>query len=479
MTLVQRLVGMLRQVLFCGFLSDEELGRWSLAFNFLMLAAPMSVLGIPGSLGRYVEHYRSRNQLRSFLRYAALGITLPSLTLVLFVLFAPELFSKLLFNDGQYASLVRGVAVALGLLIVFNCLTELLMAMRLVRAATITHFVNSLSFTFIGLAFLWLTTWQVHGLIYVFIASTLLSGSVGLWLMSQAWRGVPKQETALQQSTMWRRVLPYAGWVWVGNLAANLFEMADQFLIKHWTGVSPLVADAMLGQYYTSRVVPNVMMSVAVLLGGSLLPYLVADWEAGRRDVVSRRVNSWLKLIAVGFTFGGAVALWISPPIFAWAFEGKFAIGISLLPWTIIQCVWLSMATIAQRCLACAERSHLTTAALCISLSINVIVNLMLLPVMGLWGAVLAAAAGSLADLLITFGFNRRFNMRTDLGVWVATVLPISLSLGPGIAVAITSTFVLTGFLAQGHFLSADERSHTQAYCQRLWRFRSSMATGP
>ena len=67
LTLIQRLIGFGRNVLFCGLLQDDELGRWSLAFNFLLLAAPLAVLGVPGSFGRYVEHFRQRGQFRGFL----------------------------------------------------------------------------------------------------------------------------------------------------------------------------------------------------------------------------------------------------------------------------------------------------------------------------------------------------------------------------------------------------------------------------
>ena len=40
LAVVQRLVGFVRSVLFCSVLQDDELGRWSLAVSFLLLAAP-------------------------------------------------------------------------------------------------------------------------------------------------------------------------------------------------------------------------------------------------------------------------------------------------------------------------------------------------------------------------------------------------------------------------------------------------------
>ena len=73
LTVVQRLVGFVRAVLFCRWLDAEQLGLWDMAFSFLLLAAPLSVLAIPGSFGRYLEHYRRRGQLRRFLRWTMLA----------------------------------------------------------------------------------------------------------------------------------------------------------------------------------------------------------------------------------------------------------------------------------------------------------------------------------------------------------------------------------------------------------------------
>ena len=44
-----------------------------MAFSFLMLAAPLAVLAIPGSFGRYLEHYRQPGPTPPFLRRTILA----------------------------------------------------------------------------------------------------------------------------------------------------------------------------------------------------------------------------------------------------------------------------------------------------------------------------------------------------------------------------------------------------------------------
>src|SRR5215467_13036019 len=70
---VQRIVGFARGVLVCRWLSPDELGHWDMAFGFLTLAAPLTVLGLPGSFGRYVEYFRQRGQLNALIKRTAIA----------------------------------------------------------------------------------------------------------------------------------------------------------------------------------------------------------------------------------------------------------------------------------------------------------------------------------------------------------------------------------------------------------------------
>ncbi len=60
LAVVQRAIGFLRSVLVCDWLEPDQLGEWDLANRFFVLVAPLVVLGLPGTFGRYLEHYRHR-----------------------------------------------------------------------------------------------------------------------------------------------------------------------------------------------------------------------------------------------------------------------------------------------------------------------------------------------------------------------------------------------------------------------------------
>ena len=79
LTIGQRLVGFGRGILFCRLMTDQQLGQWSMVWSYLMLLAPLAVLGLPGCFGKFTEYYRQRGQLKSFIgRIACLLYTSPS-----------------------------------------------------------------------------------------------------------------------------------------------------------------------------------------------------------------------------------------------------------------------------------------------------------------------------------------------------------------------------------------------------------------
>ena len=57
--MAQRVIGFVRAILFCRWLDPDQLGLWDMAWGFLMLAAPLAVLSLPGTFGA-VEHFRQR-----------------------------------------------------------------------------------------------------------------------------------------------------------------------------------------------------------------------------------------------------------------------------------------------------------------------------------------------------------------------------------------------------------------------------------
>ena len=232
-TVFQRGIGFLRGILICRWLDPAELGRWDLAFGFLMLAAPVAVLGLTGSYGRYLEHYRQRGQLRTFLRRTGVCVFFLTLLSAAGVASARSWFSRFIFASPEYEGVVVLIALSLLAVIGFNFVFEIFGGLRLFRRVAAMQFFHSAWFAVlsVGLVLAWQST--ATSLVIAFGAAYAICSICAIPWLRQTWRAMPAEETALGHPELWRKIVPFAASVWVTNWLANLFGIVDRWMLLH------------------------------------------------------------------------------------------------------------------------------------------------------------------------------------------------------------------------------------------------------
>ncbi len=356
LAVVQRLVGFVRAVLFCRWLDPGQLGIWDMAFSFLLLAAPLSVLAIPGTFGRYVEHYRQRGQLRAFLRWTVLACGGLVLTAFAGILLMRRWCSLLVFGSEDQSGLVAVAAGSLVAVIAYNFLIELFTALRNIRLVSVVQLVNSAAFAMLGVGLLlgWQTT--AESVLLSYGLSCLIAAAWAGCALRRAWQSAPSTAQPVPSAVLWTRVAPFAAWVLLGSVLTNLFGMVDRYMIVHFSRASSAEALDVVGNYHSSRVVPLLLVSIASMLAAMITPHLSHDWEAGQREQVRARLQLFFKLFGFALSAGAVAVLLAAPLLFEVAFCGKFPYGQAVLPWTLVYCTWFGLGLVLQNYLLCARR---------------------------------------------------------------------------------------------------------------------------
>jgi polysaccharide transporter, PST family len=441
MTIIQRAVGFFRGIWICRLLDDTEVGQWAMAIGFIMLMTPVMLFGIPGSLPRYVERYRLQGHLPSFVRRMGwITATCMCVFLICAWLF-PTSLGWFIFLEPQNVSLVYSIGVAVVSIATFYFVNELISSLRQVRVVSFMQFVQSVLFT----AFAIMALYGGYGLIGVVLsysASTLIAILPGMYVLMRGWRGLPVSEEPFCVPSMWRNILPYAGALWAMNLIGNVFELSDRYMILHLTPGGELVGQAAVGQYHSGRMLPVLLMSLATLVGGVLMPYLSADWENGKRDEVRDRMRRVLLAVSAFFTLGGAFSLVIAPWMFSTLLENRYSDGLAMMPIVFVFCIWAALVTLGENYLLVAERGKLVAICLSFGLLANLGLNWLLLPIWGLHGAVIATLCAH-GTVLVTLWFAMsRSEFAWDRTVLYITLLPATLLMGPWVAIASVVTVV-------------------------------------
>lgn len=463
MTVMQRLIGFGRGVLFCRWLEPEQLGQWDVAFGFLNMAPPLAVLGLPGAFGRYVEYFRQRGQFHTFLKRTACVCGVTGTLATVLVIVKRQWFSELIFGSSDQTEMVVWVALCMAAVVLHNFLVALFIAVRRYRIVTALQFAQSLGFAIVSLVLL--ATWPAGATsaIVGYALATLLS-TVGAFAWLRALTAdEPADGPLVSQSTFWSKLAPFAMWVWITNLMANLFELVDRYMIVHHSGMEVNEALRQVGNYHSSRIIPLLFVGVAALLGSMITPHLSQDWELGRREAVVRRLNMVLKMF-VGTLFAASIGvLFVAPVLFEVGFQNKFAGGLAVLPYALAYCAWFGTFAVAQNYLWCAERPGLSSFALFLGLLLNVGCDLLLLPRFGLEGAVWATTAANLVALVLVYVFSRRHGMHVDLGTWILSLAPLSLCLGPWPALAVLVLIVVAATTSNRVFIDEEKRHLREA----------------
>ena len=422
---LQRMIGLLRNLGFCHFLSDSDLGQWSLANSFFVIGAPIAVLGLPGSFGKFVEIFRRQGALGSYLRaltiVSATGLVALSMAMVVM----PQRFAWLIFNDQQAAAQMGWMISTLAAVTIFNFVNELMSALRQVRVVSSMQFVNSLAFAVLGtIGLLFVQSWTI--LLPCYTLACLLALVPGMWAL-RAVHAEELQGTAAIPD-MWARVFPFAVALWCMNLLTNLFDVCDRALLLHLTP-DPEVGQALIGQYHCGRLIPNLLISVASLLSGILLPYLSADFESGDKERLAKRLRQVLQLVATLFSGAAIVFLLTAPIIFQWMLGGRYEEARHILPLALLQCIWMSLFLLAQTYLFCIERGKHVALILLVGLGLNAALNYPLIGWFGLAGSVAATTLASGVIVALVLYRLGREGQSLGWSTWLACFAPTTLAL--------------------------------------------------
>ena len=462
-SVVQRSVGFGRGVLFCRWLSPDQLGQWDMAYSFLLLAAPLIVLGLPGSFGRYLERYRQRQQLRIFLRRtAAWTAALTAAAVGVIALWTPSI-SWLVFGRPDRKTLVMLMAGSLVAVILHHFLEALFAALRKFRIVSMMQFCQSLLFAIVSLSLLLWWRLSAESIVIGYGVACFISAVGALILTGRSIAEVASPGPDVAHREFWPPLVRFAIWIWFTNLLCNLFAVVDRYMLVHWSGLDAEAALTQVGYYHSSRVVPLLLISLADMLAGIVMPYLSHDWERGERRLVSDRLNLILKLTAIGMLAASVLILLGAPLLFHVAFEGRYNEGLAVMPWTLTYCVWYAILIVAQNYIWCAEKTKLGSLPLGIGLATNILLNLVLLPIWGLYGAVLATTLSTGLALGLLYWLNHREGMELHRGLLWLSAAPIALGGGAWLGAAVLVTILVAAPFSRTLF-TADERAMLGGY---------------
>jgi O-antigen/teichoic acid export membrane protein len=295
------------------------------------------------------------------------------------------------------------------------------------------QFLQSVLFTLGAIAWLGYGG-AMAGVIVMFGAATLVATLPAVIGLLRSWPSLQPKTVNGAHGSIWKKLLPYALALWVMNLLANVFELTDRYMLLHWNSAGTELGQKLIGQYHSSLLIPSLIVSVASLVAGVVMPYLVADWEQGHRRRVTERLRRMLLGASLAFTTTGAFALLFGDWIYQDLLRGRYSDGLTVLPIVLVFSIWSALTAIAQNFLWVSDQGRRVGYVLAAGVAANFALNTILIPRVGLHGAVVGTFVSHAIVLAGILWANARAGFRSDRSLFWVAILPATLLAGPVVA---------------------------------------------
>ncbi|MBI5837811.1 MAG: oligosaccharide flippase family protein [Candidatus Eisenbacteria bacterium] len=312
MTILQRVLSVLRQMVFTRMLGPSGVGALGLAVDTIM-GTPLNIvtLGLPSSYARYVQQYERKGRLRDFfLRTMRPTLVLASIAAVGCLAFSPQV-SALVFQERTQTWLVVVTALAIVPEAMLRHLRAGFAGMRMFFVTSSMDFFPVLVFSVLG------------AVLVLCVARTPVAAAgaqaIGSWTTALVFGGLlwkhlksaEPEHLRIEEPDFVPKIVRYSGWSMLMPLELQLLVLVDRWMLVRLRGLHDV------GIYTAAASVSAYVFLLGALTANVLSPNLSQMWEEGDRRVVMRRINfavraTLLALLGVAL-FLLAVSPWVIP----------------------------------------------------------------------------------------------------------------------------------------------------------------------
>jgi O-antigen/teichoic acid export membrane protein len=359
------------------------------------------MLSLNASIVRFLSAEEDAGKVREDFFSACSIVIISGVAFSLLLFFLSDYLAASIFKDAGSSSFIKlGSA-----LVLINSLYPVLLAFfrmrRKIGLYSILNFVQDvLQFGLVVTAIL--LGYKLGGVITAFIISGILVIMISLFIISRQTGFQLPKFSHMKSYLKWGIPLtPTAAIMWI-------IVVSDRYIVSYFLGVSAA------GVYSAAYVMGQYASFVMVPLGIVLYPTISKTYDGGNRDETSNYLKyslKYLMMIVVPAAFGLSI---LAKPLLRIFTTPEFVVGSSVVPFVAFGAVLFSFYQICVYILQLVGKNQIIVVLLGTSATLNVILNLVLIPHIGIVGAAIATLIAYGVLGLLTLLVTRRY-LKFDL----------------------------------------------------------------
>jgi len=406
---VEKLRTYLWLVFFSRALGPTGFGIWSLSQTTISMALILTSMTLGNAMMRFLSGDRTREETNRAFSSVLAAVSLSSLLVALVIAAFSSKLSDLLFRDPRGRTVLLLIALTVPVETYFEEMRGLLRARRLNRVWAFFTLGRQVPETLLLIAVVWWWMRDPVAAVSGYLVAAALSVLLGFMYLAryQRIRLVRPREAVI------RKYVPHGLALVPGALASCLSFAADRYLVGYYLDLRQV------GIYSLCFTVSALGFFFVGPLNNVLLPEMAALHDAGDWDQFYARFGGVQKLVT-GLAVG-ATALLIAFPqqILRVLTTRDFASGGPTLALLGVQGIFMSIVMLYIVMLLVRLRVWWTTAVWAGMGAMVLLIDVILLPRVGIIGAGYSQLFSSVAGALLIVGLNWELFRRTFRLVWI------------------------------------------------------------
>lgn len=387
-SIISKLASYGYKVLIARSFGAEVYGLFSLALIIISIASSIAAIGLGDGLVRYISYYRGKKtygDIRQLVRGAHSIFIFSSVLCTLLIILLTPIMAEHLFHNINFIPIMIGMAFVLPFSLLSNLSLGILRGFERVNTYTmlVNIYQNAAKFIFLGLLIM-----MGIGVISISISYILMFA--GLYILSNYYSKkdllkMPKAKIPPIKSIM-SEVLSYAWPLMFVGILYSIFYWTDSLILGYFE-------DATQVGWYNAAITLVSLFGIAPDLFMQLFfPLISFKSSEGKKELIRRltqQVTKWIYLLSAPLFL---LLFLFSEHWLGFLFGDDFIIASSSLKILSIGALFASITGLSTSLLSIKGKTRLVLADFIIFTSINILLDLMLVPSLGMLGAAIATS---------------------------------------------------------------------------------------
>ena len=378
-------------------------GTWSLISVTVSLIVPFAMLSFPMSIVRFLAAEKDMGRIREDFLSACSIVFISGTIFSLLLFFLSDILAASIFKDSGLASYIKLASI----LILLNSIQALPLAFfrmrRRIGLNAILNLVYNASQIGLIIAAI-LLGYKLTGLITALIISGILFNLITLlYILRQTGFQLPRFSRMKSYLRWGIPLTPNTAILWI-------IHMSDRYLISYFIGVTAA------GIYGAAYAIGNYASLALMPLGIVLYPNVIKTYDKGKLSETRNYFKysiKYLMMVAIPSAFGLSI---LAKPILQILTTPEFVSGSTIIPFIAFGALLFSFYQICVYIIHLVGKTGITVRLLAASAGINILLNFILIPHMGVLGAAIATLTAYGVLGILTLMVTRRY-LKFDLSL--------------------------------------------------------------